>query len=78
MALDLAEKGCTLLNHLCCILVELLGLCELVNKKLGLIRLLFCKILHLALQEHQAAVPGIQLIPHMLKNKTVMWISISS
>lgn len=75
---DLAEKGGALLNHLSRILVELLWLCELVHEKLGLIRLLPCKILHLALQEHQAAVPGVQLIPHTLKNRTEMWIRISS
>lgn len=66
---DLAEEGGAVLRHLRCVLVELQWLCELVDEKLGLIRLLLCKILHLALQKHQTVVPGVQLIPHMLKTK---------
>lgn len=66
---DLAEEGSALLGHLRCVLVELQRLCELVHEEVGLIWLLLRKILHLALQEHQAAVPCIQLIPHMLQNR---------
>lgn len=66
---DLAEEGCALLCHLCRVLVELQWLCELVHEEVGMIWLLLCKILDLALQKHYVAVPHIQLIPHMLENK---------
>lgn len=66
---NLAEEGSAVLRHLRCVLVELQWLRELVHEEVGLIWLLLRKILHLALQEHQTAVPCIQLIPHMLENR---------
>lgn len=66
-----AEEGGALLGHLRCVLVELQRLGELVHQHVGLIRMVLCEILHLALQEHQAAMPCIQLIPHVLEN--VQW-----
>lgn len=66
---DLAEEGGALLGHLRHVLVELQWLCELVHEEVSLFWLLLRKILHLALQEHQAAVQRIQLIPHMLEDK---------
>lgn len=65
----LSEEGRALLGHLCCVLVELQRPRELVHEYVGLVGVILCKILHLIFQEHQAAVPSIQLVPHMLRNK---------
>lgn len=64
-----AEEGSALLGHLRCVLVELQWLGELIHQHVGLIWVALCEILHLALQEHQAAMPCIQLIPHVLENE---------
>ena len=66
---DLVEEGGALLGPLRCVLVQLQRLCELVKQQVGLIRMFLCKILHLALQQHQAAVPGVQHIPSVLQDK---------
>lgn len=67
-AFDLAEEGSAMLSQLCCSLVALQRFRELIHEKLGVTRLLLCKILHVTLQEHQAAVPYVQLVPHVLEN----------
>mgnify|MGYP001195392514 CR=1 FL=1 len=66
---DLAEEGGAVLGHLRGVLVELQRLCDVVYKEVSLMWLLLRKILHLALQEHQTAVPRIQLVPDVLENR---------
>lgn len=68
-ASDLAEEGGAVLGHLRRVLVELQWLCDVVHEGVGLIRLLLGQILHLALQQHQAAVPRVQLVPNTLENR---------
>lgn len=68
----LPEESGALLSHVRCVLVELQRPRELLREDVGLLGMILRNLLHLVLQEHQATVPSIQLIPHILRSKAFL------
>lgn len=66
----LPEESRALLGHLRCVLVELQRSRQLLHEDVGSLGVILRNLLNLIFQEHQAAVPSIQLIPHILRSKT--------
>lgn len=65
----LPEESGALLGHLRRVLVQLQRPRELLHEEVGLVGMILRNLLHLVFQEHQATVPSIQLIPHILRSK---------